>query len=93
LQEDFQTHSQNREHRHLILGLRRYELSSGVIALLIDHLILKPAEIQAALALEQVETQQELSKSLLRLTYLLQQSAFKSLFGVLESEPFAIRFT
>ncbi|KAJ1307486.1 hypothetical protein OPQ81_001585 [Rhizoctonia solani] len=33
-----------------------------------------PAEIQAAVALQQVETQQELSKSLLRLTYLLQQS-------------------
>ncbi|KAF8688978.1 Inositol hexakisphosphate, partial [Rhizoctonia solani] len=34
----------------------------------------KPADIQAAVALQQVETQQELSKSLLRLTYLLQQS-------------------
>lgn len=40
---------------------------------------IQPAEIQAALALEQVETQQELSKSLLRLTYLLQQSAFNLL--------------
>ncbi|KAG8783281.1 hypothetical protein FRC12_019885 [Ceratobasidium sp. 428] len=36
--------------------------------------IATPADIQAAVALEQVETQQELSKSLLRLTYLLQQS-------------------
>ncbi|KAG8764126.1 hypothetical protein FRC11_004614 [Ceratobasidium sp. 423] len=33
-----------------------------------------PANIQATVALQQVETQQELSKSLLRLTYLLQQS-------------------
>ncbi|KAG9104343.1 hypothetical protein FRC06_003389 [Ceratobasidium sp. 370] len=39
-----------------------------------DSGIATPAEIQAAVALEQVETQQELSKSLLRLTYLLQQS-------------------
>lgn len=39
-----------------------------------DLEIATPAEIQAAVALEQVETQQELSKSLLRLTYLLQQS-------------------
>ncbi|CAE6515835.1 unnamed protein product [Rhizoctonia solani] len=36
--------------------------------------IATPAEIQAAAAFQQVETQQELSKSLLRLTYLLQQS-------------------
>ncbi|QRV75009.1 paladin [Ceratobasidium sp. AG-Ba] len=43
-------------------------------ALTVDSGISTPAEIQAALALEQVETQQELSKSLLRLTYLLQQS-------------------
>lgn len=39
----------------------------------------QPAEIQAAVALEQVETQQELSKSLLRITYLLQQSVFELL--------------
>ncbi|KAG9102429.1 hypothetical protein FS749_000019 [Ceratobasidium sp. UAMH 11750] len=39
-----------------------------------DSGIATPADIQAAVALEQVETQQELSKSLLRLTYLLQQS-------------------
>ncbi|KAG8748240.1 hypothetical protein FRC10_007629 [Ceratobasidium sp. 414] len=39
-----------------------------------DSGIATPAEIQAAVALEQVETQQELSKSLLRLTFLLQQS-------------------
>ncbi|CAE7136772.1 unnamed protein product [Rhizoctonia solani] len=33
-----------------------------------------PADIQASVTLQQVETQQELSRSLLRLTYLLQQS-------------------
>ncbi|CAE6436067.1 unnamed protein product [Rhizoctonia solani] len=39
-----------------------------------DSGVATPAEIQASVALQQVETQQELSKSLLRLTYLLQQS-------------------
>jgi hypothetical protein len=55
--------------------------------------LLHSAEIQASLALEQVENQQELSKSLLRLTYLLQQSAFKLPLSAFETEPLAIRFT
>ncbi|CUA76059.1 Paladin [Danio rerio] [Rhizoctonia solani] len=44
------------------------------VAALTHDSVSTPAEIQASVTLQQVETQQELSKSLLRLTYLLQQS-------------------